>query len=196
MKKIINPPDCQSALIVVDVQNDFCPGGALPIKGGDEIVPVLNRYLELFGKTRSGVYATRDWHPRNHCSFKKQGGSWPDHCTQNSPGAEFHPGLKLPHDAEVISKAIRPETDAYSGFEGTNLELYLKRKGTQRLFVGGLATDYCVKQTVLDARRLSFETYLLTDAIWGIDAKKGDCQKAIEEMKKAGAILTSLQEFE
>ena len=186
----------QSALILVDIQKDFCPGGALAVREGDRVVPLLNRYIEAFEKTKALIFSTRDWHPKNHCSFKPRGGPWPPHCIQDSKGAAFHPDLKLPFHVTVISKAMRPEADAYSGFEGTNLELYLKRKNIKRVFVGGLATDYCVKQTVLDARRLGFETYLLTDAIRGVEVKKGDSEKAVEEMKKSGAIPVTLQEIQ
>lgn len=188
-------PDPQTALIVVDLQNDFCPGGALAVKEGDSVVPILNRYLERFEKAGLPVYATRDWHPTNHCSFKAQGGPWPPHCVQNTRGADFHPDLKLPANAVIISKATRSEADAYSGFEGTNLELYLKRSGIKRTLVGGLATDYCVKQTVLDACRLGFETYLLIDAVRGVEAKQGDSAKAVEAMQKTGAILLTLQDI-
>lgn len=184
------------ALLVVDVQNDFCPGGALAVKEGDQVVPILNRYTELFEKKGSPIFATRDWHPKNHISFKERGGPWPPHCIQDSEGARFHPQLKLPFDTVVISKAMNPEMDAYSGFEGTNLELYLKRKGIQRIFVGGLTTDYCVKNTVLDGRRLGFEAYFLSDAIRGVEVKRGDSEKAIQEMKKAGAIPTTFQEIQ
>ena len=187
--------DHETALLVVDVQKDFCPAGALAVKEGDRVVPVLNRYLDRFEKAGLAVYATRDWHPKNHSSFKAQGGPWPPHCIQESTGADFHPDLKLPFNAVVISKATRRQTDAYSGFEGTNLELYLKRRGIRLLLVGGLATDYCVKQTVLDACRLGFETYLLTEAIRGVEVKKGDCEKAIDEMKKAGAIPLTFEEI-
>ncbi len=185
--------DRETALIIVDVQKDFCPGGALAVKEGDRIVPVLNRYLEEFEKRNLPIFATRDWHPKNHSSFKERGGPWPPHCIQDSEGARFRPDLALPFPVTVISKAMRPEADAYSGFEGTNLELYLKRKGIKRVFVGGLATDYCVKGTVLDACRLGFETYLLADAIRGVDIKPGDSEKAIDEMKKAGAIPVTLE---
>jgi nicotinamidase/pyrazinamidase len=185
----------ETALIVVDVQKDFCPGGALAVRGGDQVVPVFNRYIEVFEKNHSPIYATRDWHPRNHSSFKEQSGPWPPHCIQNSSGASFHPDLKLPLEAVIISKATRPEADAYSGFEGANLELYLKRIGIRRVLVGGLATDYCVKNTALDACRLGFETYLLTDAIRGVEVKKGDSEKAIAEMQKAGAIPLTLNDL-
>ena len=181
-------PGRDSALIIVDVQKDFCPGGALAVREGGQVVPVLNRYAESFEKAGAAVFATRDWHPKNHGSFKTQGGPWPPHCIQDSAGAEFHPDLKLPVNGIVISKATRPEADAYSGFEGTNLELYLKRRRIKRVFVGGLAADYCVKQTVLDARHLGFDAYLLTDAVRGVEVKKGDSEKAVEEMKKSGAI--------
>jgi len=196
VNKKISPPDWFSVLLVVDVQKDFCPGGALAVREGDRVVPVLNRAIELFQKKGLSVYATRDWHPKNHCSFREQGGPWPPHCIQDSPGAEFHPDLELPVEAMVISKAMRPEADAYSGFEGTNLELYLKRKGTRRIFIGGLTTDYCVKNSVLDARRMGFETVFLIDAIRAVDVKPGDGDKAIEAMKKAGAFPATLPDLE
>jgi len=183
----------ETALIVVDVQNDFCPGGALAVKEGDTVVPVFNRYLELSRKSGIRVFACRDWHPRNHRSFKAQGGPWPPHCVQETRGAEFHPDLKLPAEAVIISKGWRPEDESYSEFENTNLELYLKRGGIRRVLVGGLATDYCVKQTALDACRLGFETCFLTDASRGIDVKKGDSERALEEMKKAGAVPITLK---
>lgn len=184
--------DSKTALIVVDVQKDFCPGGALAVKGGNEVVGVLNRYIEACEKGGAAVYLTRDWHPRNHSSFKEFGGPWPPHCVQETEGARFHPGLKAPPEATVISKATHPDWDAYSEFERTNLELYLKRSGIKRLLIGGLATDYCVKSTVLDACRLGFETYLLIDASRGIDVKAGASKRAVEEMKKAGAKPVSL----
>ena len=185
-----------TALIVVDIQNDFCPGGALAVKEGDRVVPVFNGYLELFKKAGLPVYACRDWHPKNHRSFKAQGGPWPPHCVQETQGAEFHPDLKLPPEAVILSKGWRPEDESYSEFEKTNLELYLKRQGIRRVLVGGLATDYCVKQTVLDACRLGFETFLLLDASRGIDVRKGDSERALEEMKKAGVLPLTLKEIE
>ena len=186
----------KSALIVVDVQNDFCPGGALAVQEGDQVVPVFNRYIEVFERSGAPIYACRDWHPKNHSSFKKEGGPWPPHCVQETEGARFHPGLKLPANSMIISKGWHREDDSYSEFERTNLELYLKRQRIESVFIGGLATDYCVKNTVLDACRLGFQTYLLLDAIHGMDVKKGDSQKAIEEMKKAGAIPLTFQELE
>lgn len=187
--------DREAGLVIVDVQNDFCPGGALPVKDGHKVVPVFNQYLELFDRAGAPIYATRDWHPANHCSFKVQGGPWPPHCVQGTPGAEFHPDLKVPYDAIIISKAWRAQDDPYSEFAGTNLELDLKRRRIRRVFIGGLATDYCVKATTLDACQLGFETYLLTDASRGIDVKAGDCRRALEAMKKAGAIPITLQDI-
>jgi nicotinamidase/pyrazinamidase len=175
------------ALIVVDVQNDFLPGGSLAVPRGDEVVEPLNRYAETFARAGRPVFATRDWHPSNHCSFQAQGGPWPPHCVQDTPGAAFAPGLRLPPGTTVISKATRADKDAYSGFEGTDLDARLKQLGIQRLFIGGLATDYCVLNTVKDARRLGYEVYLLTDAIRAVDVKPGDGQRAEEEMRKLGA---------
>ena len=183
------------ALIVVDVQNDFCPGGALPVPEGDQVVPVLNDYIKIFKKANSKIFATRDWHPPNHISFKDQGGPWPPHCIQNTEGARFHPDLKLPLDATVISKAMDPKKEAYSGFDDTELAHELKKQGSVRVFVGGLATDYCVKNTVLDARKLGYEVVLLLDAIRGIDAEPYDAAKAIDKMKKSGAEQATLTDF-
>lgn len=179
--------DKKSALIVVDVQRDFCPGGALPVPEGDRVVPVLNKYVEKFERVGAPIYATRDWHPPNHASFKARGGIWPPHCVQNTEGAEFHPDLALPKGTKIISKAMDPEREAYSGFEGTRLGEELKRRGIERVFVGGLATDYCVKNTVMDALKLEFETILLEDAIRGVDVKPGDSERAVGEMVKKGA---------
>ncbi len=175
-----------SALIVVDVQKDFCPGGSLPVPQGDKVVPVLNKYIQQFKEANAPIYATRDWHPPNHSSFTPQGGPWPPHCIQNTKGAKFHEDLKLPKRTVIISKATDPNTEAYSGFDGTNLGEALRRKGVRRVFVGGLATDYCVKNTVFDAVELGFETMLLEDAIRGIDVKPGDSERAVEEMKAKG----------
>ena len=183
------------ALIVVDVQNDFCPGGALPVPEGDQIIPAINEYITIFKKANAGVFATRDWHPPNHVSFKAQGGPWPPHCIQNTQGAEFHPDLKLPADTTVVSKATNPLKEAYSGFDDTNLSETLQKQGVTRVFVGGLATDYCVKNTVLDASKLGFETVLLSDATAAINAQQGDAAKAVNAMTKNGtqqATLTDL----
>jgi len=183
------------ALIIVDVQNDFCPGGALPVPKGDLVVPFLNDYIAIFRKTSAGLFATRDWHPPNHISFKTQGGMWPSHCVQNTQGAMFHPNLKLPRDAKIVSKAMDPLREAYSGFDGTELENMLRTQDATRIFVGGLATDYCVKKTVLDARKLGFEVVLLSDAIAVIEAQPGDAVKAVSEILRSGAEHATLTDF-
>jgi nicotinamidase/pyrazinamidase len=183
------------ALIIVDVQRDFCPGGALPVPAGDQVVPVLNEYIKLFKATNARIFATRDWHPPNHISFKAYGGPWPPHCTQNSDGAKFHPNLKLPDDTLIISKAMDPSKESYSGFDGTILGDELKKKGVTRVFVGGLATDYCVKNTVLDAIERGFETVLLLDASRGINVKPDDVEKAIDEMVAKGTEKVTLADF-
>jgi nicotinamidase/pyrazinamidase len=183
------------ALIIVDVQRDFCPGGALPVPEGDQVVPVLNEYIKLFKKANARIFATRDWHPPNHVSFKTYGGPWPPHCIQQSEGAKFHPDLKLPDDTSIISKAMDPAKESYSGFDGTTLAEDLNKNGAAQVFVGGLATDYCVKNTVLDAINQGFETALLLDATRGINAKPDDVKKAIDEMTAKGAEKVALENF-
>ena len=175
------------ALVVVDVQNDFVPGGSLAVPQGDEIVSVLNRYIGAFAAAGLPVYATRDWHPATHCSFKAQGGVWPPHCVAGTPGAEFVPGLALPASATIVSKASDRDRDAYSGFAGTDLEPRLRRAGVTRLFVGGLATDYCVLNTVRDALALGFGVVLLADAVAAVNVNPGDGPKALAEMLRLGA---------
>lgn len=181
------------ALVLVDVQRDFLPGGALGVASGDAVVPVLNRYIALFSAAGLPVYATRDWHPERHCSFRAQGGPWPPHCLQGSDGAAFAPGLALPAGAPVVSKGDRPERDAYSGFEGTDLAERLRRDGARRLFVGGLATDYCVLRTVQDALAGAFQVALLTDAIRAVNARPGDGARALSAMTEAGAVPVTLE---
>lgn len=179
------------ALIVVDVQRDFLPGGALAVPHGDDVVPVLNRYVRLFGKAGLPIIFSRDWHPYNHCSFRGQGGPWPVHCVAESPGADFAPGLEIPAAAVLISKATLVHADAYSAFQGTDLAQCLRRQGSKRLFIGGLATDYCVLETVRDALRERFEVLLLEDAIRAVDIDPGDGLRAVQAMKAAGAGLVS-----
>lgn len=180
----IKPGD---ALIAVDVQNDFLPGGSLAVPRGDEVVPALNSYIKEFVARGLPMYATRDWHPANHCSFKARGGPWPPHCVAESAGARFASDLRLPPQATIVSKATTADKDAYSGFEGTDLDARLRAQGVTRVFVGGLATDYCVLNTVRDARRLGFEVYLLTDAIRAVNVQPDDGRKADEEMQRLGA---------
>jgi nicotinamidase-related amidase len=187
--------DRTDALIVVDVQNCFCPGGALPVKEGDKIIPLINKYIQKFQKAGAKIYATRDWHPPDHKSFKEYGGIWPPHCLKGSKGAEFRSDLKLPEETTVISTGDKPYVEGYSGFDHTNLERKLKGDGVDRVFVGGLATDYCVKYTVLDAVEKSFETILLIDAIKGVNRKPGDAERAIGEMVKKGAKKATLSEI-
>lgn len=185
----------RAALVLVDVQNDFCPGGALAVPEGDRVVPLLNDYIRFFHRAGAPIYATRDWHPPEHVSFKPQGGIWPPHCVQNTKGAEFHPGLALPEEAAVVSKGSDPGREAYSGFQGTGLGERLKRQGIRRLFIGGLATDYCVKSTVLDSLGEGFETVLLRDASRGVEAAPGDTEKALAAMRDAGAHSVTLPEL-
>jgi nicotinamidase/pyrazinamidase len=183
------------ALLITDIQKDFLPGGALPIDNGNEIIPVLNNYANRFVIAKAHVLASRDWHPLNHISFKAQGGPWPPHCVQETAGAKFSPDLKLPPHAIVISKATNPEIEAYSAFDGTSLAHELRTLGVKRLFVGGLATDYCVVNTVVDACKLGFETVVLMDATLGINAEPGDVDKAIEIMLKNGAQQVTVEDF-
>ncbi|MDC4206093.1 MAG: bifunctional nicotinamidase/pyrazinamidase [Candidatus Manganitrophus sp.] len=186
----------KTALIVVDVQNDFCPGGALAVPAGDSVAPILNRYADLFSRSGAPIYATRDWHPENHLSFKARGGPWPPHCVQGTKGAEFHPRLSLPRNVTMILKGTDPDREAYSGFQGTDLAERLRRQQVERLFVGGLATDYCVKSTVLDALKAGFETVFLKDASRGVDVQPGDSEKAVEEMKKGGASVLTINQID
>lgn len=181
----IGPAD---ALLVVDVQNDFLPGGSLAVRSGDEVVPVLNGYLDRFRKAGRPIVASRDWHPPGHCSFKDQGGRWPAHCVIDSEGAAFAPGLALPSSAVIVSKGTRRDSDAYSGFQGTDLHERLKAAGVRRLFVGGLATDYCVRQTVADALGRGYQVVLLQDAIRAVNVEPEDGRKAEEEMIRLGAV--------
>jgi nicotinamidase/pyrazinamidase len=188
------------ALIVVDLQNDFCPGGALAVPEGDAVVPVVNRYLERFRAAGAPVFLTRDWHPPVTRHFQAYGGVWPPHCVQGTRGAEFHPGLAPPAEAIVVSKGMDPDQDAYSAFQaedaaGQPLPAALERKGVRRVYVGGLATDYCVRATALDAVRAGLEVVVLTDAIGAVDLQPGDGTRALEEMRAAGARLATRKEL-
>lgn len=188
------PPQAGDALLLVDVQNDFLPGGSLAVPCGDEVLPVLNRYIGGFMAQDLPVYATRDWHPARHCSFRAQGGPWPPHCIADTHGAAFAAGLRLPPDATVISKATTEDQDAYSGFQGTDLDRRLRAANIRRLFVGGLATDYCVLNSVRDALQLGYAVMLLTDAIRAVDVQPGDGQRAEAEMVRLGAQGLVLQD--
>lgn len=189
-------PGQGDALIVVDVQNDFLPGGSLGVPDGDAVVSVMNRYMARFRDAGLPVYATRDWHPEGHCSFEAQGGPWPPHCIAESQGAEFADELELNDDVTVISKATTVEKDAYSGFQGTDLAKRLRRQQVKRLFIGGLATDYCVVNTVKDALKEGFEVLLLDDGIRGVNVNAGDTEKAMQEMHELGAESITLAGLE
>lgn len=187
------------ALVIVDVQNDFCPGGSLAVPGGDRVVPVLNRYIQRFHELGASIFASRDWHPPVTKHFQAYGGAWPPHCVERTKGAEFHPDLALPPGAVVISKGMDPERDAYSCFQaldaaGRDFAVSLGERGIQRLFVGGLATDYCVRSTILDALHEGFQVVVLQDAIRAVDLQPEDGERAIEEMRAAGAAFTTLEE--
>jgi len=175
------------ALVVVDLQSDFCAGGALEVKEGDRIIAPINQLVAAFEGDNLPVAFTRDWHPKNHCSFKSQGGMWPSHCVEGTPGAGFHPLLTIPSKAIIISKGTVKDRDAYSGFQETNLAERLEQVGASELFIGGLATDYCVKNTVLDALKLGFKAYIITDCIRGVNLKRTDCANAIRLMVMKGA---------
>ncbi|HEX9779888.1 MAG TPA: nicotinamidase [bacterium] len=178
----IRPDD---ALVIVDVQRDFCPGGALPVAGGDAVVPVLNRWIGEAVRGGAAVVATQDWHPPGHCSFASEGGPWPEHCLMRSPGAALHPDLALPPDAHVVRKGARRDRDAYSAFDGTGFGDWLRAHRIRRLWIGGLAADVCVRATVLDARREGFEVRVLAEATRPVEAEAG--RRAIEDMRAAGA---------
>lgn len=175
------------ALIVVDVQNDFCPGGSLAVTGGDEVVAPLNLLIREFLDRGDPVYLTRDWHPAKTKHFAGYGGTWPIHCVRGTFGAEFHSELLQDSRIKIISKGIDESADGYSGFDGTNLADDLRAERVEEVWVGGLATDYCVKQTVLDARREGFRVRALADAMRPVNINPDDGAKAIDEMRSAGA---------
>ena len=172
------------ALLVVDVQNDFCPGGALPIPEGDRVVPVLNEWMAAAERAGLPVYASRDWHPQGHPSFVGEGGAWPVHCLQDTSGAAFHPDLRLPPDTLVVTKGTRFDQDQYSAFDQTGLHERLRKDGVRRLWTGGLAQDVCVRATAVDARRLGYEVALIPGA--SLPVTREDAEEALREMREAG----------
>jgi nicotinamidase/pyrazinamidase len=190
----------KDALLVVDVQNDFCPGGSLAVAEGDAVVPLLNQYMERAVAAGVPIFASRDWHPAQTAHFREFGGQWPPHCVQKTPGAEFHPGLRVPKGTVVVSKGMNPVDEGYSLFEG-KLEdgrdalAALRELGVTRVHVGGLATDYCVRATTLDALAARFDVFLLEDAIRGVEVQPGDSVRAIKEMRDAGANAETLADF-
>jgi nicotinamidase/pyrazinamidase len=185
----------KDALIIADIQKDFLPKGALAVKESDEIIPVLNEYAKIFKKAEAHVIASRDWHPPKHISFQAQGGPWPPHCVKDTEGAKFSPDLKLPEGTPIISKATDSSKEAYSVFDETGLDKQLMDQGVKRVFICGLATDYCVVNSVLDARNMGLEAVVLVDATRGINAKPGDVEKAFETMKRKGAALVTMADF-
>ncbi|MHB8120077.1 MAG: bifunctional nicotinamidase/pyrazinamidase [Methanothrix sp.] len=190
----------KKALLVVDVQNDFCPGGALGIHGGHKIIPILNRYIKFFETENLPIIVTRDWHPKVTKHFEQFGGIWPVHCVEGSPGAQFHPDLEFPKEALVMSKGMDPEKDSYSAFHATNLsgmalENLLKIFGVTEIYIGGLATDYCVKYSALDALKDGLKVFILTDAIAGVNLQPEDSSVALEEMVSRGARKTISEEL-
>ncbi len=190
-----------TAVLVVDVQRDFCPGGALAVPHGDRVVKVLNPIVRAAHAQRLTVYATRDWHPHDSSHFLAGGGPWPVHCVAGSPGARFHPDLRLPAGTQVVNKGMAANSDGYSAFEGclddgTPLADDLRRHGITHLITGGLATDYCIRHSVLDAIRGGWRVTLVTDAIEAVELTPGDGERALAEMRDAGAELKTSAELD
>lgn len=185
----------RDALIVVDVQIDFLPGGSLAVPDGDAVIAPLNRVISRFADAGLPIVATRDWHPSDHCSFEAQGGPWPPHCVAETAGAAFDERLRLPDTVKIVSKAASSEAEAYSGFQGTDLESWLRAQGVSRIVVGGLATDYCVKSTVEDALNTGFEVMVLEDAVRAVNVQPGDDARALEAMESRGARRVSSGEI-
>lgn len=188
------------ALIVVDVQNDFCPGGSLAVPEGDAVVPVLNEYMSRAADAGVPIFASRDWHPEHTRHFAAEGGPWPPHCVQGTPGAEFHPELRLPEGVAIVSKGMSTEDQGYSALEavlpdGQSLLEALRARGVEHIYIGGLATDYCVRATALDALKDGFITSVLVDASRAVDVQPGDGARALNEMLAAGAEPQILDEF-
>jgi nicotinamidase/pyrazinamidase len=193
----MNPIELNSgdALLIIDMQLDFLPGGALGVPNGDQVIVPINRLAELFARQGLPVVASRDWHPENHCSFAARGGPWPPHCVAGTEGAAFSAELDLPAGTTVVSKADTADADAYSAFNGTDLAAQLRERGVRRVVVGGLATDYCVLNTVLDARELGFEAIIVAEAMRAVDVAPGDGERAIARMAALGARVAGLDEF-
>jgi nicotinamidase/pyrazinamidase len=193
-------PTNRDALLIVDVQNDFCPGGNLAVTDGEQVIPVLNRLIAEFDRAGLPVIATRDWHPRQTIHFNTHGGQWPPHCVQGTTGAEFHRDLALGQSAIVVSKGAEESADSYSGFDavdarGLRLADMLRAQGVKRILIGGLATDYCVKQTALDGVQQGFEVVVLEDAVRAVNLKPDDARQALEEMKRAGAEVRNSKDW-
>jgi nicotinamidase/pyrazinamidase len=187
------PLKAGDALLIADIQNDFLPGGALGISGGDDLIPVLLNYIQRFQARKLPVFLTRDWHPPNHCSFRQRGGPWPVHCVAGSRGSLPPPAFEPPASAVIIYKAIDADQEAYSAFQNTALHRHLQAIGARRLFVGGLATDYCVLNTVKDARALGYDVCLLMDGIKPVNLRPDDGRNAEQDMIRSGAVPIHLE---
>jgi nicotinamidase/pyrazinamidase len=179
------------ALLIIDFQNDFTSGGALEVPGGDEIAEPVKRLAGEFDH----VFATRDWHPRDHASFQTEGGPWPVHCVQGTHGAELHPAMREIEVEEIVDVGVEREDEGYSGFEKSKLADLLHERGVDEVAVVGLATDYCVRASAIDAIREGFDTTVVTDAIRAVEVKPGDGERALEDMKRAGAKLATSREL-
>lgn len=191
----IKAPGPGDALIVVDVQEDFLPGGALGVPHGNGVVAPLNRLIDAWSERGLPVYVTRDWHPPNHCSFAAQGGPWPEHCVAGTPGAEFAPELHIPAGTTIVSKATNAQDEAYSVFKGTGLLQQLQAAGVKRVVLGGLATDYCVRFSGADARAAGLDVVILQDAVCAVDVHTGDGERALRELAAAGAAMATSAEL-
>jgi nicotinamidase/pyrazinamidase len=188
------------ALLVVDVQKDFCPRGALGVQGGDKIIPALNRYIEYFRKNKFPIFLSRDWHPKKTKHFDKFGGPWPAHCIADTKGAEFHAKLKIPKEGFLIYKGMDPDKDSYSAFHAedkyrNSLGNLLKILKVEELYIGGLATDYCVRFSTRDAIKQGYKVRILTDAIKGVDLNPGDSKKTLNEMREEGATMITFKDL-
>lgn len=180
------------ALLIVDLQVDFLPGGSLGVPQGDQVIAPINRLIALYRERGLPVYASRDWHPELHCSFAAQGGPWPPHCVAGTEGARFSSALHLPDDVTVVSKADTAEVDAYSAFNGTGLGDAMRARGIRRAAVCGLATDYCVLNTVLDGLKEDIEILIVAEAARAVDVAPGDGDRAMSRMLAAGAVPVRL----
>jgi nicotinamidase/pyrazinamidase len=178
------------ALLIIDFQNDFTPGGALAVDGGDQIAEPVRKLAERLDV----VVATRDWHPQDHASFETEGGPWPVHCVQGTPGAEFHPAMADIELDTVVDVGREREDEGYSGFENSELERILRERGVEKVYVCGLATDYCVRASAIDSAAKGFDTTVVEDAIRAVDVEEGDGERAIEDMKRAGAAIAGSEE--
>lgn len=190
----------KKALLVVDPQNDFCPGGTLGVSECANLIKKINEYIKIFHRNNLPVFISRDWHPAKTKHFKKFGGLWPRHCVQNTKGAQFHPDLKLPKEAIILSKGMSPDEESYSAFKSLDSNrlkfvILLKLFGVQELYICGIATDYCVKSTTLDTLKEGFRVRVLVDAIRGVEVKPGDSERALAEMVERGAKQITINEL-